>query len=375
MKVLLVDTSKRSAYSSYVPLALLKLSTKHKLMGDHVDFVKAGDAPKKDYNKVYISTIFQFNAKKDVGYIRAYAKKYPRATVEVGGVAVTLMADYYKKHTPFSNVVITPGLVPELDKYEPDYNIAGLDYSYGFTSRGCPNGCAWCVVPKVEGKQYVVEEWKSAINLEHKIFRGMDNNILACSPDHVQEVFKYMSDNEIRVDFNQAMDCQLLMRSKELQELFIEYKHIWQDIRFAWDSKRCDKHAIATMDFLTKNKIRPRGDIIWYMLYDYSDSPDVVFGRVKQVLLHGSKKHKIKLMRYKDLATGGLLRQWGSIGDAWASWTSSTIIGILSGSGWFDRWVVDCGYAEFNRRIAKIATTNSKQLSAFKSSLKKEVVK
>jgi len=77
LKVLLVDSSKRSAYSSYVPLALLKLSTKHKLAGDEVKWVKAGQAPLGKFDVIYFSTVFLFNSKKDVGYIRSYAKNTP----------------------------------------------------------------------------------------------------------------------------------------------------------------------------------------------------------------------------------------------------------------------------------------------------------
>lgn len=42
----------------------------------------------------------------------------------------------------------------EVDRLQPDYSIYNIDsnLSYGFLTRGCPNRCKWCVVPKKEGK-------------------------------------------------------------------------------------------------------------------------------------------------------------------------------------------------------------------------------
>lgn len=42
----------------------------------------------------------------------------------------------------------------EVDRIQPDYSIYNIDsnLSYGFLTRGCPNRCKWCVVPKKEGK-------------------------------------------------------------------------------------------------------------------------------------------------------------------------------------------------------------------------------
>lgn len=373
MNILLVDTSKKSSYSKYKPLALLKLSTKHKLDGDSVYWVKAGQVVRKKIDIIYFSTIFLFNTKKDVGFIRSYHRAYPKSKIVVGGVAVTLMEDYYRKYCP-EGVEFKTGLSPELDKYKPDYDIAGLDFSYGFTSRGCPNKCPWCVVPKVEGDQYIIKDWKQAIDLRFKIFRGMDNNILSCDVGHIEEVFSFFHHNKIKIDFNQAMDCQLLMKREEVQKLFIKYKDIWLDIRFAWDSKRCDRSAIATLDFLLKNKIHAHGGhCMWYMLYDYIDQPSDVFLRVKKILDH-KYYSKIKLMRYKDLATGGLLRNWGSIGDLWAVWTSSTITGIIS-KGTIDKWLIRKDYKVFNDRLKYIASIFEKEGSKGLSNFRKKILR
>lgn len=68
----------------------------------------------------------------------------------------------------------------EVDRLQPDYSIYNIDsnLSYGFLTRGCPNRCKWCVVPKKEGKisPYMdIEE----ITAGRKKAILMDNNILA----------------------------------------------------------------------------------------------------------------------------------------------------------------------------------------------------
>ena len=40
-------------------------------------------------------------------------------------------------------------LPPEIDEMFPDYSIyPTCDYAIGYITRGCPNHCRWCVVPR-----------------------------------------------------------------------------------------------------------------------------------------------------------------------------------------------------------------------------------
>lgn len=71
----------------------------------------------------------------------------------------------------------------------PAYDDPGGDYEPGlyvrhgitFTSRGCPNNCPFCFVPKREGKIRELE-----IKLGNEI---QDNNFLACSKEHRRKVY------------------------------------------------------------------------------------------------------------------------------------------------------------------------------------------
>ena len=130
-------------------------------------------------------------------------------------------------------------LPDEIDRLQPLYDIypnVPKDTAYGFLTRGCPNKCRWCVVPKKEGliRPYMdVDE--IAIEGRRKLVL-MDNNILAAGDYCLQQLQKII-ERGYRVDFNQALDARLV--TDEIAQLLAKVK--WLDnnrIRFG-----CDTHA------------------------------------------------------------------------------------------------------------------------------------
>ena len=138
--------------SNFPNLALMKISAYHKARGDQVEWYN----PLCEYDKVYIAKVFTFTPDYNY-YINANQ-------IEKGGTGYDI-----EKVLPV-----------EVDRLQPDYSIYNIDsnLSYGFLTRGCPNRCKWCVVPKKEGKisPYMdIEE----ITAGRKKAILMDNNILA----------------------------------------------------------------------------------------------------------------------------------------------------------------------------------------------------
>ena len=130
-------------------------------------------------------------------------------------------------------------LPDEIDRLQPLYDIypnVPKDTAYGFLTRGCPNKCRWCVVPKKEGliRPYMdVDE--IAIEGRRKLVL-MDNNILAAGDYCLQQLRKII-ERGYRVDFNQALDARLV--TDEIAQLLAKVK--WLDnnrIRFG-----CDTHG------------------------------------------------------------------------------------------------------------------------------------
>jgi hypothetical protein len=344
MNVLLVDTTQKH-YRSFVPLALLRLSTRHKAAGDNVELIQAGMRPKRRPHIIYFSFIFLFDYQKDVRWLLAYRNNYKSARIVIGGISPTLIPHKFEKYLKGTGIEIFTGRDLELETLRPDFDLTGYDYSYGFTSRGCPNKCEWCVVPKLEGKQSVVPNWKDQIDTNRKIFYAFDNNILATGSKHFADVLDYCQTNGIKIDFNQAMDAEILHHNPKIQDVFLKYPNIWKILRFAWDSDRVKESIIFMLDFVHLNNIRG-DDYSLLMLYDADDPPEKVYDRIKTVL-NKPGHWGMKLMRFKDLETGMLLRKWGGIGDLFQEVSCGiNTTGNIS-RNWFNNYVFSGDFDDF----------------------------
>jgi len=93
----------------------------------------------------------------------------------------------------------------------PAYNEVGGDFvpgmymkkGYVITSRGCPNRCWFCSVPKREGGQLrelpVTDGWILT-----------DDNLLACSDVHIDRVFEMLARQPHRPEFCGGLEAKLL---------------------------------------------------------------------------------------------------------------------------------------------------------------------
>lgn len=92
----------------------------------------------------------------------------------------------------------------------PAYSQRGEDFTPGLylkhgnviTSRGCPNNCWFCSVPKRDGK---LRELKI-----HDGFNIRDDNILACSDEHIKSVFQMLERQKERPIFSGGLESRLL---------------------------------------------------------------------------------------------------------------------------------------------------------------------
>lgn len=80
-----------------------------------------------------------------------------------------------------------------------------LKQGYVITSRGCPNRCWFCSVPKREGGTIrelpITEGW----NL-------LDDNLLACSDEHINAVFDMLDGQRRRPEFTGGLEAKMLKR-------------------------------------------------------------------------------------------------------------------------------------------------------------------
>ena len=270
--------------SNYPNLSLMKISSYHKGKGDIVEWYNPFDK----YDIVYMSKIFSFTP--DYG-------QYMTNTTQIckGGTGY----DIYST------------LPEEIDIIKPDYSIypsIGHKTSYGFLTRGCPNKCKWCIVPKKEGdiKPYMdVEE--IAIDGRNELIL-MDNNILAS--DHgIEQIEKIIKMNEgrkkkIKVDFNQGLDARLV--TDEIAKMLSRLKWI-QQIRFGCDTPKqieeCEK-ACAMID-----KHGYKGEYFFYciLLDDFDES----FSRVNHWKKKGSSRYLPHCQPFRDIGNKSqIIPQW-----------------------------------------------------------------
>lgn len=214
MKIGLVDIDghakkKKWGATIYPNLALCKIARYHKMRGDLVEWAN----PFFHYDIVYKSKVFNFSPDD--------LTVYDADQIIKGGTGYD----------------ITSQLPDEIDRLQPDYSIyphIPQDTAYGFLTRGCPNKCPWCVVPRKEGaiRPYMdVDE--IAIEGRRKLVL-MDNNILATG-DYAVEQLEKIIDRGYKVDFNQALDARLV--TDQYARLLARIKWIDRRIRFGCDTK------------------------------------------------------------------------------------------------------------------------------------------
>ena len=115
----------------------------------------------------------------------------------------------------------------------PAFNEPGGDFipgmymkkGYVITSRGCPNRCWFCAVPQREG--YTLRELPVTSG-----WIITDDNLLACSDQHVREVFDMLKRQPHRPQFVGGLEAKILtsQRAKEFKELKPE------SLYFAYDT-------------------------------------------------------------------------------------------------------------------------------------------
>ena len=191
----------------YPNIALMKLSSYHKSMGDEVEWYQPLFGGW--YDIVYVSKVFTFSDD--------YPYEINADTVIYGGAA-------------YGNNDIG------LDNVMPDYSIYGItDTAYGFLTRGCYNNCPYCVVPCIEGNSVRKVADLSDFWSGQKNIKIMDSNILGLAERSVViDLFRQLIDSKVSVEFVQGLDIRLM--DDEIIDLLLQMKT--KMIHFAWDDPR-----------------------------------------------------------------------------------------------------------------------------------------
>lgn len=121
LKIGLIDVDSHN----FPNLALMKISAYHKAMGDTVEWWWGFG----EYDRVYMSKVF------DDSYTQDQPEPINAKEVIKGGTGYSL----------------DNALPYEIEHAAPDYSLYAdltTGTAYGFLTRGCPNGCPFCIVSK-----------------------------------------------------------------------------------------------------------------------------------------------------------------------------------------------------------------------------------
>lgn len=136
-----------------------------------------------------------------------------------------------------------------------------------FTSRGCNNHCPWCLVPPREGRLIEIDDFA----VGHII---QDNNLLQCSPQHLDRVFAMLR-TQHAVEFTGGLDARLLrqsvadaIRGLRLRQLFLA----------------CDTDSgLAPLERAIKLLQLPRDKVRCYVLCAFGATVDQCEERLRSV--------------------------------------------------------------------------------------------
>jgi len=240
MRILLLDCDGNKRCKPYPNLALMKMAAYHKALGDEVVL----NSPLMGFDKAYASCVFTWNKKR---------ANFPADAV-IGGSGFDLQTK----------------LPDEIEHIMPDYSLyPNVDFSLGFTSRGCPRQCPWCIVPEKEGPITATARIYEFWNPNHRKITLLDNNLLA-SPNW-QQTFEDLLAEDLQADFNQGLDIRLLNEKNAQYLTRVKAKQL----RFSFDDITMERNVREGVRLLKEAGINSRR-LSFYALYGFKDDDQAV---------------------------------------------------------------------------------------------------
>lgn len=237
-------------------IALMRISSHHRALGDHVELRKAGNAravqPElyDSPDRIYASLIFERTRPV------AEALLHARPDAIVGGTGWSLstrLSDY------------------GIETLDQDYELyPGYAASIGFTQRGCRLKCPFCVVPKTEGKiadeQSISDLWRGDPHPRHIVL--LDNDFFG-QPQWRSKIDEIR--NGFRVNFNQGINARVIDEEVAAAVASVDYRDErlrYRRLHTAWDNAKDEKRLFRGLELLVEAGIKP-DHLMVYMLVGY----------------------------------------------------------------------------------------------------------
>jgi hypothetical protein len=279
MNIGLIDNDLCTRKGSHFPnLALMKLSSYHKSIGDNVELINIDEMNglfQSQYDKVYCAKVFSDTVTPEY--------------MQNKGVIFGGSGFYYDKAEKLPN---------EIEHIKPDYTLYServlnryvainrtqyfTDFSLGFTTRGCIRRCAFCI-NKNERTVYKHSELSEFVDVDRPFIMMLDDNIVAY--DKFEEIFEQLNATGKPFVYKQGMDFRLLDKRK-MDVIFNSnyYSHSENQqkgariFHFAFDNYADRKHIESNLNIYYTNKAYAF-KVIFYVLtgFDRANKYDANF--------------------------------------------------------------------------------------------------
>lgn len=241
-------------------LATAKMVKKFTDEGNEVFYSTRADGWARMCEKAFCSVLFTYELPMLVDDLPNLVTN--GVEVEVGGPAVTAMMTSEEPEMKKLLEFFRAWKVEPHNGLDERFEHVKGNFEATFTSRGCPRGCEFCLVPKLEGRHMIEYE-------DYNIPSGKnpfvcDNNILATSWQH-QERFVENLKGVRNLDINSGFDDRIFNRNPEKYwSLYSQLKlECW---RFAYDKDEQREEIKAAAEFLHGKGVDYRHIIVFCLV-------------------------------------------------------------------------------------------------------------
>ncbi|MDD3746872.1 MAG: hypothetical protein PHD70_10420 [Anaerostipes sp.] len=305
MKIGLLDADLMDHGTRHPNLALMKIAGYYKDKGDEVALIYHSYSDVHDYDEIFISKVFTFSD------IPKWILNLPNVHIggtgffENGGKDLPEEIEHHKPYYDLYKEYVEKQIENGRNRVTfADY----LDYSIGFTTRGCFRKCAFCVNKKYDRvhRHSPVSEFYDP---DKPYIYLWDDNILAFP--QWEEVLDDLEKTGKPFQFRQGIDLRLMTDRKAYR---FNHTHYHGDFIFAFDHLKDKQRIIEKVQLWKRYSSRV---CKMYVLsgFDSQDEKDIesVFERISVLMKYGSLPYIMRYEKYKESRFKGMyieLARW-----------------------------------------------------------------
>ncbi len=289
MKIGIFDADLLDNGTRHPNLALMKISAYYKELGNEVELIQTYDEDLSEYEKFFISKVFSFTKVPD---------------------KILKLKNLIKGGTGFFGIN-APNLPDEIEHHKPDYQLYTdyvnskiengekrvkyadyLDYSIGFTTRGCFRKCDFCVNKKYD-RPFLHSPVSEFLDENRPYIYLWDDNFLAYSG--WKGILDELKKTNKPFQFRQGLDIRLMTDDKAKALSSVKYHG---DYIFAFDHIE-DKELIIRKLKLWRRYTNKTTKLYVLCAYNSQDEKDIenTFERIHILMKYGCLPY---IMRYED---------------------------------------------------------------------------